>query len=83
MRRVNFQPKKFFSFRCREPGTCLATAKHLKKHLKEKERARAILSRNRKEFPSQGPLVEFRFLVSLVVNPPDALACGFVAACEC
>ena len=51
----------------------MAAAKHLKKHLKEKERARAILGQYRKGFPSRGPLV-----ASLL----GALACGFVAAFE-
>ena len=39
LRRRQQNAKEFFSFRCREHGTCLATAKHLKKLLKEKERA--------------------------------------------
>ncbi len=74
--------QRTFSFRCRESEKCLAAAKHLKKLLKEKERARATLSQNRKGFPSRGRFAAFLAPTPLAVNPLDALAYGFVAVCE-
>ncbi len=84
--------QRIFSFRCREHGTCLAAAKHLKKHLKEKERARAIWALNWKGFPWCCPSLTHRVVMirSLTLRVPallvasllDALVCGFVAVCE-